>query len=96
MDKEQIKAELKAELRAELEAELRAEMLEEARAQRMNASLETQVRSARQEAGWERQGVRNAQVTDSARMIGEVLAEQMLAGMPGTHINDDGFGDGTA
>lgn len=89
-------AQLRAEIRAELEAEMRGDMEEQRRKQDLDAHFAPVVQSARREQSWDSQRpIQGAPVTTAANIIGTVLAEQMLAGMPGTHLHEDGFGDGS-
>lgn len=85
---------IRAEIRAELEAELRAETVERQRTAELNANFSQAIQSANREKQWEHGRV-SAQATGAAKIVGAALADQMIAGLPGTPIYEDGFGDGT-
>jgi hypothetical protein len=97
MDEAQLKREIERELRAKIEAEVEAELREEQAKARLNAAWAPHVQSANREQAWERQGAMTVRPSreSAASILGTALAEQMLAGLPGTYLEDDGFGDGT-
>lgn len=95
IDEAQLRKEIAREIRAELEAEMRAEQLERQRKAELDAAFAPAIQSANREQQWERGRVHAGQVSDAAKIIGAALTEQMVAGLPGTHIYEDGFGDGT-
>ena len=88
---------LRAQLRAEIEAELRAELGEKQRKAEFDAAFAPVIQSANRERNWERGPASTARPprTSAAGIIGEALAEQMIAGLPGTVLDEDGYGDGS-
>ena len=98
IDEAQLRREIEAQVRAEMEAEVRAEAEEKQRQAALNAALNRTVQSATREDSY---GLRNPvsgprpQQDAAAAIIGAALAGQMIAGLPGTDMHEDGFGDGT-
>jgi hypothetical protein len=95
LDEAHLRKEIEREIRAKIEAETEARLREEQRRRELNAAFTPALRSANRESAWERQGARGAAVTDATEIIGAALADQMIAGLRGTDLHEDGMGDGT-
>lgn len=89
-------AEYREKIRAQIEAEERAAAAERKRKVELDQAMNATVQSANREAGWERAGAMapRPKPDSAAAIIGAALAEQMVAGMPGTLLEDDNLGDG--
>ena len=93
MDAQELE-QIKQQLREELKAEIRAEQQDT----QWKAGVNEAVQSANREQSWDRSHARTFGVRprrdSAAGILGAALADQMVAGLKGTGLEDDGLGDG--